>query len=391
MNRRNWLLEATRQLNKAEVDSPRRSAELLLAQVLKLDRLALIRDPDLPLSPAEEQALAAPLERLLALEPLDYILGKREFFGLEFEVSPATLIPRPDSECLVEAALKALPDSPAYIADFGCGTGCLGISLLKERQAWSGLALDISPQALAVAKRNARTHGLEQRLDLKEADFRQPEIFQLFPKPLDLLISNPPYISSQEYAALDPKVRAYEPASALVPLVKPKEKKAMAKAYILPQASNLADANKLTQDPDIADYEKQTQNADLADYKKIAQDSDIADYKKIAQDSDIADYGDLPQAPDIANYQNLPQVSGLADYENLPQASGLAQASGLEDLEILVNLAAKILKPGGWLLLEHGSSQGQASRSLCDPKIWTKIHTGQDLAGRDRYLQAQLS
>ncbi|MFM9862399.1 MAG: peptide chain release factor N(5)-glutamine methyltransferase [Micropepsaceae bacterium] len=144
-------------------------------------------------------------------EPVAYILGRKEFWSLEFEVTPAVLIPRPDSETLMETALKELKASPpARILDLGTGSGCLLIALLTEFSNASGVGIDISREALAVAERNALRHGVNTRADFVETNFKSPpeECF-------DLIVANPPYVTDEAFATLDPDVRDHEPRLAL--------------------------------------------------------------------------------------------------------------------------------------------------------------------------------
>ena len=144
-------------------------------------------------------------------EPVAYILGRKEFWSLEFEVTPAVLIPRPDSETLIEAALKELKAAPpARILDLGTGSGCLLVTLLTEWPNTTGVGLDISREALEVAGRNARRHNVVHRITFVEADFaNSPD------ERFDLVVANPPYISEADHARLDPDVRDHEPRLAL--------------------------------------------------------------------------------------------------------------------------------------------------------------------------------
>jgi len=145
-------------------------------------------------------------------EPVAYILGRREFWSLELEVTPAVLIPRPDTETLVEAALTEFKQSPpARVLDLGTGSGAILIALLKEWPRAIGIGVDKSAAALAVAGRNALRHGVADRMDLREGDWSKG-ITERF----DLVISNPPYIGEDEFAHLDPDVRDHEPVEALL-------------------------------------------------------------------------------------------------------------------------------------------------------------------------------
>jgi len=151
------------------------------------------------------------ISRRAAREPFAYIIGRREFWSLDFEVTRDVLIPRPDSETLVETALKAFgPTPPRSIVDLGTGSGCLIVSLLTEWPDARGLAVDLSPAALDVARRNAARLGTESRLDFACADFAT-----LQAGPFDLVVSNPPYIASGVIGTLDPDVADFEPGLAL--------------------------------------------------------------------------------------------------------------------------------------------------------------------------------
>ena len=220
-------------------DAPRLTAELFVARALDLPRAdLLLRLAMHPASPVEENALthaAAMLARRAAGEPTAHVLGEREFYGRDFLVTPATLIPRPETELLVEAALSLAPRG-ARFADCGTGTGCIAVTLCAERPDLTGIACDISSAALAVAARNIGTHlggSMEpagahsgqstpdaarmaafSRCQPVQADFTLP-LFR--DGALDLLVSNPPYVSEAEHAGLTPEVRDREPRTALVP------------------------------------------------------------------------------------------------------------------------------------------------------------------------------
>lgn len=216
-----------RRFSAAAVDSPRLSAEVLLAEALGMDRNELLKRLILtPEScpPASALAVAEDLARRRGTgEPVAHILGRKEFYGREFSVTPATLVPRPETELLVDLALRFAASGRAprggWFGDFGAGSGCIAVTLGLELPAWRGLALDRSPEALGVARNNARrlrADGLAFAL----ADFTRPP---LRPGSLDLLVSNPPYVSQAEYAGLSREVRDFEPKSALVPDVPEKK------------------------------------------------------------------------------------------------------------------------------------------------------------------------
>lgn len=192
---------------KLAVEWGRFDAELLMAHALGVSRSDLLlrhlRDP----VPA---GFAALLDRRIAHEPVAYIMGEAEFYGRRFRVTPATLIPRGDSEVLVEAALKAKP-APARVLDLGTGTGALLLTVLAETDA-EGIGVDASEAALAVARGNAAALGLDARATMQLRDWTTPGWAEGLGQ-FDLVLCNPPYV--EEDAALDPSVREHEPASAL--------------------------------------------------------------------------------------------------------------------------------------------------------------------------------
>lgn len=192
------------------IDSPRLEAQLLLADVLKLERIALYMQYDRPLDASELDRIRPLVQRRGQREPLQYILGETEFWSLPFRVSPDVLIPRADTEILVEEALK-VTGSEGALLDVGTGSGAIAISLATELLGWQVSALDISPAALEVARSNAELNGVEQRVD-----FLQGTLAQLPAEKYDLIVSNPPYIAQAEWEQLMPEVRDFEPQLALV-------------------------------------------------------------------------------------------------------------------------------------------------------------------------------
>jgi len=211
------LREAANRLSSADVDSPRLSAELLLAYAMSTDRLRLTtHDQEIP-NAAACDCFYALLERRAQGEPVAYLLGRKEFFSREFHVTRDTLIPRPETELLVETILAdgSLPaGKPVLFADLGTGSGCIAITLAAERPLWRGIAADISMGALKIAAKNAGFHAVADRLCLVRADFCLPLFAQ---HSLDLVVSNPPYISREEYSGLSREVKDFEPLNALVP------------------------------------------------------------------------------------------------------------------------------------------------------------------------------
>lgn len=198
-------------LRAAGLATPELDARLLVQGVTGASDIEMVREPGTRMSDEEEARLAAFEQRRLAGEPVSRILGLREFWGLPFAVSPATLDPRPDSETLVETALALLHETPEpRILDLGTGTGCLLLSLLHTRADAHGMGVDISYEALAVAASNAARLGLSDR-----AGFHQGSWTDGIEGQFDLVISNPPYIRRADIATLEREVREHDPLLAL--------------------------------------------------------------------------------------------------------------------------------------------------------------------------------
>ncbi|MCQ2444852.1 MAG: peptide chain release factor N(5)-glutamine methyltransferase [Mailhella sp.] len=214
MTRKEWKLAAASAL--AGTDAPLLSAEMILRHVLGIGRVELIVHSGEELSAEERSAADRLLARRLAGEPTAYLMGSREFYGRDFAVGPAVLIPRPETEHLIDAALEFFKGrGDVRFLDLGTGSGCIALTLAAERPGWTGAAVDVSPEALAVAERNARALDPEGRVELVRADFTGDLPFP--DASFDLVVSNPPYISEEEYAGLDACVRNFEPRGALVP------------------------------------------------------------------------------------------------------------------------------------------------------------------------------
>ena len=198
----------------AGIDTAALDARLLLAHALEVDTATLISAAERPVG-QEAQAVTNAARRRIAREPVSRILGWREFYGRKFEISPATLDPRPDTETLIDAALAIArsPDllgKPLRILDVGTGSGCLLVTLLAELDVATGVATDINPAALEVAQRNALMHGVSPRMAVRIAD-----ALEGIDEPFDILVSNPPYIPTLEIGQLAPEVTCHDPASAL--------------------------------------------------------------------------------------------------------------------------------------------------------------------------------
>ena len=194
----------TRSLAAAGIEEARREARILLAASAGVSAAGL-----LALDEVDEAKFTPLLQRRAAREPMAYILGRREFWGLDFAVSPATLIPRPDSEALIEAVLGA-GLTPRTVLDLGTGTGCLLLAALHEFAQAFGVGVDLSPAAAALARANAAALGMEDR-----AMFLAGNWAEALAGNFDLVLSNPPYIEAAEVAGLMPEVARYEPLSAL--------------------------------------------------------------------------------------------------------------------------------------------------------------------------------
>lgn len=251
----------------------RADAEILLAHVLGKDRTWLFTHAGDPLDAAAAVRFEALVERRRGGEPVAYLIGQRGFWRFDLEVTPDTLIPRADTECLVEQALARLPnDRPLRLLDLGTGTGAIALALATERPRANVVAVDLSPGAVAVARRNADRLGLAARVEVREGAWFAPVAGERF----DLIASNPPYIEADDPHLAEGDLR-FEPRSAL--------------------------------------------------------------------------------------------------------ASG---TDGLDDLRLIVRDAPAHLRPGGWLLVEHGWQQGAAVRALFDAAGFIEIGTERDLEGRDR-------
>ncbi len=198
---------------KAAIDSPQKEARLLLAHVLGVRPIEVIARSDDEPTDDEKARFRDLIKRRVDGTPAAYLTGTRDFYMLTFEVTPAVLIPRPDTETLVVAAVDFSKLKPgARVLDLGTGSGCVAVSLAHQNKGTTVAAVDISPAALEVARRNAARHGVADRVSFHEGDW-------LAAVPagdgFDLIVSNPPYIAPDEFAALDPGVRDHEPRLAL--------------------------------------------------------------------------------------------------------------------------------------------------------------------------------
>ncbi len=206
------VADATARLAAAGIVEARREARLILALALRVDPAALLGYPEHPVDAEAQARFDHLMARRLKHEPISRLRGSREFWSLDFALSPETLDPRPDSETLIEAALAHLPDrqAPLRVLDFGTGTGCLVLALLHELPQATGLGIDILPRAVETARRNAADLGLGAR-----AAFRVGDWDHGIDGEADVIIANPPYIASDEIASLAPEVATFEPREAL--------------------------------------------------------------------------------------------------------------------------------------------------------------------------------
>jgi len=208
------LRAAAQELAAAGIEDARLEAELLLAHLLGEPRLRLLVDSQRHLTEREQADYAGMVEARSRRVPLPYITGLREFFGLSFHVGPGVLIPRPETEVLVEAVLARLPhDRPVRILDIGSGTGCVAIALARSLPEAQLVAIDSSEPAILLTCRNAEKHGVHPRLMVLRVDF--PEEIGRIPGFFDAVVSNPPYVPSEEIARLQPEISRYEPRAAL--------------------------------------------------------------------------------------------------------------------------------------------------------------------------------
>jgi release factor glutamine methyltransferase len=209
--RRSWAAK----FRDGGIESPDLDARILIGHALRLDHAALASAASRTLAPDEQDAIAALARRRLAREPVARILGFKEFWSLQLHVAPATLVPRPETETVVEAALAAIAQRgarsrPLRIADLGTGSGAILLALIAELPQAFGVGTDINPAALAIARDNATRLGMRRR-----ASFVACHMAAALRGPFDLIVSNPPYIASGDICDLAPEVRVFDPRAAL--------------------------------------------------------------------------------------------------------------------------------------------------------------------------------
>ena len=209
------ISEATQTLRQGGVPDPRREAGSLLQQVIDRDRTFIITHSDALITAEEQRSFREYVARRAEGEPLQYITGRQAFFGLDFEVTKDVLIPRPETELLVETALRLFDEEAPRICDIGTGSGCIAVSLLHDNRRATAVGIDLSVEAIQVARRNALRHSVAARISFVVAD-----CFSALSsgRPLfDLVVSNPPYVAASALDGLQREVRDHEPRLALTP------------------------------------------------------------------------------------------------------------------------------------------------------------------------------
>ena len=211
------IAEARRLLERAGIESAGQEALWIVEHALRLSTHHVVTDRDRLLSPAELVAVRGLVKRRVAREPLQYILGTQEFCGLEFDVSQAVLIPRPETELLVEYVTQRISaEREATVVDVCTGSGCIAVALARLRPRARVIATDLSTPSLNVARQNAVRHAVGERITWLEGDLLGALAEHKLEGQIDVIVSNPPYITEAEWVALQPEVRLFEPRMALV-------------------------------------------------------------------------------------------------------------------------------------------------------------------------------
>ena len=211
----NWITEY---FTEKGLDSPRLAAELLLSHVVGLKRIELYTQFDKPIAKQQLDQLHKLVKRAGQSEPIEYLTGKTEFYSLQFGVTSDCMIPRPETELLAERAIKFLQSRPGsqLVCDIGTGTGCIAIAIARNCPDVRIIATDICDAALAVAAENVEKHQLQDRIELLCGDLFEPIARRLGGDKFDLIVCNPPYVSTAEYEGLEKNVKDYEPKLALL-------------------------------------------------------------------------------------------------------------------------------------------------------------------------------
>ena len=211
----NWT---TQYFTDKGIDAPRLSAEMVLAHVLSLKRIELYTNFDQVVAEEQLARLRELVKRAGEHEPVAYLVGRTEFYSLEIAVTPDCLIPRPETELLVERAIEFLRKrgGAQKVCDLCTGSGCIAAAIARNCPEVQIIATDVSSEALAAAAVNVEKHSVEDRVTLLQGDLFDPVVPALNGSRFDLIVSNPPYVSDVEYARLDRNIREYEPAGALL-------------------------------------------------------------------------------------------------------------------------------------------------------------------------------
>ncbi|MFW5486831.1 MAG: peptide chain release factor N(5)-glutamine methyltransferase [Desulfovibrio sp.] len=215
MRLRELLQQWEGRLNAAGVDSPRLSVQLLASHVLGKSRVDMLLDAGQEVEEAKREEIERVIARRHKGEPVAYILGEKEFYGLPFAVGPGVLVPRPETELIVDKVRELYTeDEPLVVADFGAGSGALAVTLAKVFPRALVVAVELSPDAIHYIIDNAKKNGVRERVLTVRADFCRPVLRR---ESFDVVVSNPPYICRPQYDELSAEVREYEPQSALTP------------------------------------------------------------------------------------------------------------------------------------------------------------------------------
>jgi release factor glutamine methyltransferase len=211
------IAESRRVLGQAGIESAEQEALWIVQHVLRLPAHHVVIDRDRLLASTELADVKGLIQRRVGREPLQYILGTQEFCGLEFHVNPAVLIPRPETELLVEyVAQRISSEQPATIVDVCTGSGCIAVAIARQRPRARLIATDLSSRSLDVARQNAVRHSVGERMIWLEGNLLGALVGQRLEGQVDIIVSNPPYIAEADWATLQPEVRLFEPRGALV-------------------------------------------------------------------------------------------------------------------------------------------------------------------------------